>query len=136
MENRGLGIIFHSGSYDRIHHGFSIALAALALGRETKLFFSYWALGYLKKDGAPELKLDSEAQEAKEMIKKNRQKGHLQGPDELIAQAKAMGAKLFVCTHSMGILNIARDEFIIEVDKSMGLTTFLTETADYQLIFV
>jgi len=136
MEKKGLGIIFHSGSYDRIHHGFSIALAALALGRETKLFFSYWALEYLKKEGPPKLKLDSEAEEAKEMIEKNRKRGHLQGVDELIPQAKAMGAKFFVCTHSMGILNIARDEFIKEVDKSMGLTTFLTETADYQVMFV
>ena len=136
MEKKGLGIIFHSGSYDRIHHGFSIALAALALGRETKLFFSYWALEYLKKEGPPKLKLDSEAEEAKKMIEKNRKRGHLQGVGELIAQAKAMGGKLFVCTHSMGILNIARDEFIGEVDKSMGLTTFLAETADYQLMFV
>src|SRR4030066_2006670 len=111
MEKKGLGIIFHSGSYDRIHHGFSIALAALALERETKLFFSYWALEYLKKEGPPNLKLDREAEEAKEMIEKNRKRGHLQGVGELIAQAKAMGAKFFVCTHSMGILNIARDEF-------------------------
>src|SRR3989304_2553314 len=100
MEEKGLGVIFHSGSYDRIHHGFSIALAALALGRETKLFFSYWALEYLKKQGPPELKLDSEAAKAKEMIEKNRERGHLQKVDELISQAKVMGAKLFVCTHS------------------------------------
>lgn len=46
-DRKGLAIIFHSGSYDRISHGLSIALTALALGREVRLFFSYWALEYL-----------------------------------------------------------------------------------------
>lgn len=45
----GLAIIFHSGSYDRIHHGLSIALAALALGREVRLLFTYGALEYLSR---------------------------------------------------------------------------------------
>lgn len=136
MDNRGLGIIFHSGSFDRLYHGLSFALAALALGREAKLFFSYWALEYLKKHSSPCFKLDSEAEKARDIIEKNKKRGHLQEMDELISHAKTMGAKFYVCTNSMGLLNISRDEFVEAVDKSMGITTFLTETAGYQLIFI
>lgn len=49
-KKRGLGIIFHSGSYDKIYQGMEIALTALALERRVHLFFSYWALEYLRSD--------------------------------------------------------------------------------------
>ena len=136
MDKKGLGIIFHSGAYDRIYHGFSIALAALALGRDVRLFFSYWALEYLKKKGPPVFELESGSKMHKEIIEKNMKKGHLQKISDHVAQVKQMGAKVYACTNSMGILNIARDELIAEVDKAMGLTTFLTETKDHQILFV
>ncbi len=136
MEKKGLGIIFHSGYYDRIYHGFSITLAASALGREVKLFVTYWTLEYFKKGESGAIKLDGESEAYKDLIKKNIEKGHLQKISELITQAKSMGVKIYACTNSMGILNIARDELIPEVDKSMGLTTFLVETKDSQLLFI
>lgn len=136
MENRGLGIVFHSGSFDRIYHGFSLALAASALGRKARLFFSYWALEYLKKDNQESVKLDTEAKQHKKILTKNIERGHLQKLSELIAQAKSMGAEIYACTSSMGLLNIARDELIERVDKSMGITTFLTLTADGQVLFI
>lgn len=133
---KGLGIIFHSGYYDRLYHGLSIALAGLALGREVKFFFTYWALEYLKKDKSSEIELDKEAAIHKKILDKNIKDGHMQKIPELFSQAKAMGAKFYACTNSMGLLNISRDELIKEVDKSMGITTFLTETNEYQLLFI
>jgi len=135
-QNKGLGIIFHSGSYDRLYHGLSLALAALALDREVRLFFSYWALEYLKKDNQTLFKLDTEAHRHKDILEKNVERGHIQKLYELITQAKAMGVKIYACTSSMGLLNITRDELIKEVDKSMGITTFLTETAGDQILFI
>lgn len=135
-EKKGLAIIFHSGSYDRISHGLSIALAALVLGREVKFFFTYWALEYLKKDSPAFFGLDAEAQIKRNILDKNLEKGHIQRIPELINQAKRMGAKFYACTNSMGLLNVSRDELIKEVDKSMGITTFLTETAEDQILFI
>ncbi len=135
-EFRGLGIIFHSGSYDRLYHGLSLSLAALSLGREVRLLFTYWALEHLKKDKSFDLSIDIENQGHKEILKKNIEKGHLLNIKDLIQEVKRMGGKLYACTHSMGILNIARNELIDEVDKSMGFTTWLTETRDHQIIFI
>lgn len=133
---KGLGLVFHSGSYDRVYHGLSIALSALALEREVRFFFTYWALEYLKEGKRPSLKLDKEACLHKEIIEKNIKRGHISEIDELFTQAKRMGAKFYACTNSMGLLNIARDELIGIVDKSMGITTFLAETSQYQLLFI
>lgn len=135
-QNKGLGIIFHSGSYDRLYHGLSLALAGLALGREARLFFSYWALEYLKKQKASDFFLDKEAESHRDIIEKNIEKGHLLKMNKLILEVKTMGAKIYACTSSMGLLNIARGELIKEVDKSQGITTFLTETAGEQILFI
>ena len=135
-ENKGLGIIFHSGSYDRVYHGFSLALTTLALGRETVLFFGYWAMEYLKEDAQDKVELDGEAEKYRKILKKNIERGDMQKISELIKQVKAMGARIYACTSSMGLLNITRDELVKEVDKSAGLTTFLAETSDYQVIFI
>lgn len=135
-QKQGLAIILHSGSFDRLYHGLSIALAALALGRETRLFFTYWALEQLRSAKKPPQRLDREAQAHKEILEKNIKKGHMQEVPELLAQAKSMGARFYACTQSMGLLNISRDELLKEVDKSMGITTFLTEAKDAQLLFI
>lgn len=135
----GLGIIFHSGSNDRFYHGMSIGLAALALGRNVKFFFTYWALEYLKKgnSSAFENKVDQEENSAHfQIIQENIRKGHLESFSELIAQSKALGAEFYTCTSSMSILNIALDELIEEVNRPMGLTTFLKETAEDQILFI
>lgn len=135
-EKRGLGIIFHSAALDRFHHGLSIALAALALGRPVRFFFTYWALKYLRRGEEFPLYLDSESREHMPDLERKLQAGHLESIPDLLRQAKALGGKFYTCTHSMGLLNIARDELTEVVDRSMGLTSFLTETAEDQLLFI
>ena len=135
-EKEGMALIFHSGSYDRVYHGLSIALAASALAREVKLFFTYWALGYLRRDRKTVLWLDDEGEVRRELITKNISEGHMEKIEELLRLSRAMGTKIYACTSSMGILNTSRDELIAEVDKSMGLTTFLVETKSFQTLFI
>lgn len=135
-KEKGLGIIFHSSSYDRIYHGLSIALTTLVLGREAKLFFTYWALEYLKQDKRTSFFLDKEAEVHREILGKSIKAGHMLKMLDLFIQAKTMGARFYACTNSMGLLNIARNELMEVVDKSMGITTFLTETVDYQILFI
>ncbi|MGQ9629094.1 MAG: DsrE/DsrF/DrsH-like family protein [bacterium] len=131
-----MAIIFHSGSYDRIYHGLSIALATLALGGRARLFFTYWALEYLRREGAPHFKLDEEGEAHIQTLERNISGGHMQRIPDLISQAKAMGAKFYACTNSMGLLNISRDELVDEVDRSTGLTAFLSETSGDQILFI
>ncbi len=133
---KGLVIIFHSGSFDRIHHGLSIALTASVLGRNVRLFFTYWALEYLRRGKLPILSLDKEGENHKSVVENNIEKGHMQKISDVLSQTKQMGAKLYTCVSSMALLNIARDELIDEVDESAGMATFLTETEEDQILFI
>jgi peroxiredoxin family protein len=136
LKREGLGIIFHSGSYDRIYHGLSLARVALALDREVILFFTHWALEYLRKGKPPLFKLDEEGETYRVKLEENIKKKHLHEISELIIQTKAMGAKLYACTRSMSLLNISGDELIKEVDMSVEIVTFLTNTGAFQMLFI
>lgn len=131
-----MALIFHGGSYDRIYHGLSIALAAAALGRKARCFFTYWALEYIRKDKDPNLQFDDEGKIREARIRKSIEDGHILNVKEAISQLKAMGGEIYACSNSMGLLNISRDELAAEVDKSMGLTTFLVETKKSQILFI
>ncbi len=133
---KGLGIILHSGSYDRVYHGLTIAATASAMEQEVKLFFTYWSLEYLKKRESFNLRLDSEGIKYKNNLEKFMEKGHLQKISELITLSKSMGVKIYVCTGSMALLNIERDDLIDEVDNPIGLATFLDEIEEYQFLFI
>lgn len=62
MASPPLLVIFHSGDYDRLHHGLSIAAAAVAMERPVELVFVWWALDRLLDDrlDAPDLGEDRE----------------------------------------------------------------------------
>lgn len=135
MDRNDIAIIFQSGSYDRVSQGFSIALSALAIGWDVKCFFSYWSLEYLSKEDRNFFRLEG-GEDHKKIIEDKIKKGHIQKISDLMVQAKTMGVSFYVCTNSMGLLNIARNELVDEVDKAAGLTTFLAETEGYRMLFI
>lgn len=133
---KGLGIIFHSDSFDRIYNGLSIAATALALEQEVKFFFTYWSLTYLKKNQPSELILDKEAEKHRSILESAIEKGHIQEISKLLSLAKEMGADIYACSGSMSIRNIKNEDLIEDVDKVMGLATFLTDIENYQVLFI
>ncbi len=135
-KSRGLAIILHSGAFDRLQHGLNIAQAALALGREVRLFFTYESLLYLKKDASAHFRLDGEDSFSAKNFQEKAGENIQEEFKELLRATKELGAKFYVCTNSMSILNIARNELIEEVDRTMGLTTFLLATAEDQILFI
>ena len=100
-DKKNLAIIFHSSSYDRIYNGLSIALTALSIGRDVKLFFTYWSLEYLRRDNPSFLYLDNEAEKYKSIIEKNLEKGHIERIPELFTLVKKLGGKIYVCVSSL-----------------------------------
>lgn len=132
----GMAIIFHSGDYDRLQHGLHIAQAAAALGREVRLFFTYEALLYLKKDDFSFPDQGREPSLTNQIFKKKSNQNQQKELKELLRQTKELGAKFYVCSNSMSMRNIARNELREVVDRSMGLTTFLAAAAADQILFI
>ena len=133
---KGLGIIFHSGSFDRVYNGLSIAATALALEQDVKFFFTYWSLTHLKKDQPSKIYLDKEAENFRPILEEAKEKGQIQEISKLLSLSKEMGAKIYACSGSMSMRNIKKEDLVADVDKIMGLATFLTDIEDFQVLFI
>lgn len=119
-------IFLHSGAYDRVFQALSITNVVLATGGEVHIFFSYGALRRLVKGNTDSAVVEGEPAFFKDEIEKNLKRGTMDKITELLDLAKRFGrAKIYACTGSMAILNIARDELIEAVDSSMGLVGFM-----------
>ena len=133
---KNLSIIFHSGMYDRVNHGLSIALSAMLMGGKARLYFTHASLVYLKKGG--DRKIDSlDGDEGyRQRYMRNIEEEHIERIDEMIKNCKEMGAEIYVCPASMSLLNISRDELIEEVDRVMGLASFIAQSEESDLVFI
>ncbi len=121
-----LCIFLHSGSYDRVYHALSICNVVLAMGGEVRIFCSYGALRRLVKGNTDKVSIEGEPAPFREEIEKNLKRGTFDSISEMLSTAKRFGdIKLYACTASMAVLNIARDELIDVVDESMGLVAFM-----------
>ena len=134
--SKGLAIIFHSGAYDRVNHGLSIALTNLIIGKDTKSFFTHSSLKYLVKEKEDVIEFIEGDEYYKERFKKFLSEKNIHSIRELIRDYKKLGGKIYVCPASMALLNITRAELIAEVDATMGLASFLSEAENCSLLFI
>jgi len=120
-EGRRVAIILHSGEYERIHHAFSIALAAVANGFECNIFVAYDALVKLTKSRVDEIPPDTPFRRP---LKR------------LIQEAKEGGAlNLYACGSTLTLMGIGRSELIDEFDEVAGLSAFLTSSEGSEFTF-
>lgn len=119
--NKKIAIILHSGEYEKVHHGLSIALASVTNGMECHMFVAYHALVRLTKSQINEVPPDV-------IFRRPLRK--------LIQQAKESGIlRLYACGSTMGVLGISRDELIEEFDEVSGLSAFLDPAEGWKYTF-
>lgn len=124
MEQKTISIFSHSGDYAKFYNMLSIAMASISNGMYAYIFFSYDALNRLKKDNINKLTFETNnnfEQYFSKAIKENK----IQTIEQMINILKETNSvKFYVCSASLSIMKINIDE-LIEIDKIMGLTTFL-----------
>ncbi|MEW6202086.1 MAG: DsrE/DsrF/DrsH-like family protein [bacterium] len=128
-DSRSLCIVLHAGEYDRVSHALSIAGVAAAMGKEVHLLFTYWALKRLVRGETD--KTDSQ------FIEEAVAKGYMKTITEAITTIKKFGTvHIYACSGSMALMNISQDELINEVDRIMGLPTFISLWEGSDVIFI
>jgi peroxiredoxin family protein len=118
-----LAVFLHSGDYDRVHQGLSIAAAAAASGREVDVFFFWWALERLVQDrlDAPDLREDVADRFETWLVPTLRQ---------LLSHLRELGgAKLYACSGSIEIVGADREKLSGCVDQVVGWSWILQRTA-------
>lgn len=124
-EHPRVAIFLHSGDYDRVHEGLSIAAAAVASGRHADLFFFWWALERLTRDKLDEPDLNPR----REDIANRFEARNVPTLRSLLAFLRDSGkCTLYACSGSLAILGLAPSALENKVDQLVGWSTILQLT--------
>nr|WP_276330792.1 DsrE/DsrF/DrsH-like family protein [Halanaerobium congolense] len=139
-------MIVFSGELDKAIASFIIANGAAAMGNQVTLFFTFWGLNILRKDGP--VKADKNMMEkmfakmmpqgskklplsnmnmmgiGPQMIRGIMEKKGIDSLEELIENAVDNGVRLVACQMTMDMLGIKKEELISGVEVG-GVATFL-----------
>jgi peroxiredoxin family protein len=117
-----VAVFLHSGEYDRMHQGLSIAATAAAGGRPADVFFFWWALERLVKNAldAPDLRED--------VVDRFEARGIPTLRQLLAVLHEDPNCHLYACTGSLAILGVSAVGMESKVDQLMGWSTILSLT--------
>ena len=134
-EKKAMTIILHSGDMDKALAAFILATGAAAKGIQTTMFFTFWGLNIIKKDGAESAKLSKMNMGGlgKMMIKKMMKKKNVATLQELIKDAKELGVHLIACEMTMDLMNVPKESLIPEVTGIGGVGAYLDNASDAQI---
>ena len=144
-------IVVLSGEMDRAMAAFIIATGAAAMGMKVTMFFTFWGLniirkqgttssakdwlrrafGWMNKGGAANLPLSRFhfGGLGTTMMKKVMKDNRMPGIPELLETAQDLGVKMIACTTTLGMMGISKTTLIDGIDQLAGVSTYLAEAS-------
>jgi peroxiredoxin family protein len=114
-----LGIIVHSGDWDRIYHALTIASTYATFEEEVVVFLSYWAVQTVVREDLTEGKA--------EILREGIQRGILKRLEDVANLAKSIGnVRITACITTLKLLGIDERELPSWVDEAGGLAEVLS----------
>lgn len=148
-ELRKVCIVASRGTLDMAYPPLMIATGAAAMGAEVHVFFTFWGINIILKEGAKKLKISPVGKPempmpipnlvsvlpgmtpiATAMMKKQIKDAGIASIPELIKMAKEGGVKFHACSPTCGMMGLGKGDLIPEVDTIMGVGGFLDLAAD------
>lgn len=145
-------IICSKGSLDMAYPPLMIGAAAAGMGAEVHLFFTFYGMNLITKDGAKKLKISPVGKPempmpvpmpniltvlpgmtpmATMMMKRQIKAGGISSIPELMEMAKEMGVHFHACEPSMAVFKLKEEDLIPEVrGHCLGVAGFLELAAD------
>ncbi|HKL73286.1 MAG TPA: DsrE/DsrF/DrsH-like family protein, partial [Clostridia bacterium] len=146
--NTNATIVVFSGQLDKVIASMIIAQGAAAQGKEVTMFFTFWGLNALRQNskvkvkknaiekmfgkmmprGADKLPLSNMNMMGMgaKMIKGIMKKKNVDSLPEMIKKAQEVGVKMLVCTMSMDLMGIKKEE-LIEGLEYVGVATYIAK---------
>ena len=144
--DKNKSIVVFSGDFDKLVAAFIIANGAAAMGSKVTMFFTFWGMNALRRSnhvavkktliermfgwmmprGADKLKLSQMNMGGMglAMIKGIMRKKNVASLPDLIKSAQDAGVRLVVCTMSMDLMGIKREELIDGIEEG-GVASYL-----------
>lgn len=133
MEQKKATIIVHSGDFDKIMSAFIIGNGFVSMGIPVTLFFTFWGLMALKKDGfkkAPLSKMNFFGL-GRKMIDMKIKKYNVADLEKLAESFKKLGGKIIACTMTMELMGIKKEDLNSElIDDYATVGKYCYETKD------
>ncbi len=123
-------IIVHSGDIDKIYSALIVGNGALSMGMDASLFFTFWGLERLKKDGLDKGSLSrmNFLGIGKWMVRRRMQKSNVASLEKLMADFKELGGKVIACEMTMEIMGIRPEQLQQEwIDDYGAVGTYIME---------
>jgi len=140
-------LVVFSNELDKLLCAFNLAVGASAMGTETTMYFTFWGINILKKEGKriqckgvkrKMLNLMNRGGVKKLplsklnllgfgpwMMRKMMKDSHMLPIEEMITLAKKQGVKFIACSPTMELMGLRKEDLIEEVDEIAGVATYL-----------
>lgn len=126
-------IVVHSGDLDKIYSALIIGNGALAMGMEASMYFTFWGLQRLKKDGlgkGPLSKMNMLGL-GKWMVNRRMKQANVASLERLMEDYKELGGRIMACEMTMEIMGIKKEELHEEwIDDYGAVGTYVNEAKD------
>ncbi len=153
QKNKGsVTIVLFSGEMDKALAAFVIATAAASMGMEVNIFFTFWGMNAIKKEGglirgqnwmqkmlnimnyghAKKLALSKMNMlgMGPMMLKTMMSKKKVPSLHEFIKTALALGVKFYPCEMSMSLMGLKKEDFLDECQDVIGAVSYLAIAKD------
>ncbi|MBF5042591.1 hypothetical protein FGE12_09285 [Aggregicoccus sp. 17bor-14] len=121
-----VAVFLHSGDYDRVHQGLSIAAAAVAAGRPVELYLFWWALERFVRGALDEPDFGPEHEDVADRLE-------ARGAPTcraLLEHVRESGrASVHACTGSLAAVGADPQRPVVGVDGWVGWSAILQRTA-------
>jgi peroxiredoxin family protein len=126
-------IIVHSGDMDKLSSALIVANGALAMGMEASLYFTFWGLLRLKKNGLSQGALSKMNMLGlgKLMIKRRMKKNNVATAERLMSDFRELGGRVIACEMTMEIMGISKKDLAEDIiDEYGAVGTYINEARD------
>jgi len=138
MENKKATIIVHSGDFDKIMSAFIVGNGFVSMGIPVTMFFTFWGLLALKKNGFKKASLSKMnlLGLGKFMINLKMRRYNVASLDTLAESFKKLGGKIIACTMTMQLMGLDKKDLrenLVDEYGTVGTYCFTTKDANITL---
>ncbi|MFQ6050968.1 MAG: DsrE/DsrF/DrsH-like family protein [Candidatus Hydrothermarchaeota archaeon] len=129
-----LTIICSSNDFERVYAAFNIANGAASFGMDVTIFFTFWGLEAIKKDGLKNITLSKKDYLGigSRFMKKKMKEKNVPLLQEQFDDLRELGVKMIACDMSMEIMGIKKEDFVDDVEVA-GIGTYINTAKDSEI---
>ena len=123
-------IVVASGDMDKLYSALIIANGSLAMGMDVSLYFTFWGLERLKKNGLKRGPLSRMHMLGlgKAYMNWRMRRAHVASLDRLMTEFKELGGRIIACEMTMEIMGISRQDMREElIDEYGAVGTYIRD---------